>query len=79
MAVIESVIFAVAFFGALFLFLRRVFRLFAMVLLGKAEPRFDRLLDRLKSLLLFGFGQKRVIEEPFGVNHFFLFWGFILL
>ncbi len=79
MAVIESVIFAVAFFGALFIFLRRVFRLFAMVLLGKAEPRFDRLLDRLKSLLLFGFGQKRVIEEPFGVNHFFLFWGFILI
>ena len=79
MAVIESVIFAVAFLGSLFLFLRRVFRLFAMVLLGKAEPRFDRLRDRLKSLLLFGFGQKRVIEEPFGVNHFFLFWGFILL
>ncbi len=68
-----------AFLGSLFLFLRRVFRLFAMVLLGKAEPRFDRLRDRLKSLLLFGFGQKRVIEEPFGVNHFFLFWGFILL
>ncbi len=79
MTVVESVIFALAFVGSLFLFLRRVFRLFAMVLLGRAEPRFDRLLDRLKSLLLFGFGQKRVIEEPFGVNHFFLFWGFILL
>ena len=79
MTVVESVIFALAFFGSLFLFLRRVFRLFAMVLLGKAEPRFDRLLGRLKSLLLFGFGQKRVIEQPFGVNHFFLFWGFVLL
>jgi Fe-S oxidoreductase len=79
MAVVESVLFALALLGSLFLFLRRVFRLFAMVLLGKAEPRFDRLLDRLKSVLLFGFGQKRVLEEPFGVNHFFLFWGFILL
>ncbi len=79
MSVAESIIFALAFFGALFLFLRRVFRLFAMVLLGRAEHRFDRMLDRMKSVLLFGLGQKRVIEEPFGVNHFFLFWGFILL
>jgi Fe-S oxidoreductase len=79
MSVVESVLFALAFLGSLFFFLRRVFRLFAIMLLGKAEPRFDHLPDRLKSLLLFGFGQKRVIEEPFGVNHFFLFWGFILL
>ena len=50
-----------------------------MVLLGKGEQRFDHLGERLKSVLLFGFGQKRVIEEPFGVNHFVLFWGFVLL
>ncbi|HVN22732.1 MAG TPA: (Fe-S)-binding protein [Syntrophorhabdales bacterium] len=79
MSVAESIIFALAFFAALFLFLRRVFRLLAMVLLGKAEQRFDHLLQRLKALLVYGFGQKRVIEKPFGVNHFLLFWGFILL
>jgi Fe-S oxidoreductase len=79
MTVVESVIFAVLFLASFLFFLRRVFRLFVMVLLGKPEPRFDHLRDRLKSLLLFGFGQKRVVEEPFGVNHFFLFWGFVLL
>ncbi|MBP1730397.1 MAG: electron transfer flavoprotein-associated cytochrome b and domain pair iron-sulfur [Deltaproteobacteria bacterium] len=79
MTVVESIIFACAFLVSFYLFLRRTFRLLAMVLLGKPEARFDRLRDRLKALLLFGFGQKKVVEEPFGVNHFFLFWGFILL
>ncbi len=79
MTVIESIIFTLVFIAALYIFFKRVFRLFAMVMLGRDEQRFDRLLKRVKALLLYGFGQKRVVEEPFGVNHFFLFWGFILL
>ena len=59
--------------------LRRAYILFSLVLLGQPESRFDRLRARMKGLLLFGFGQRRVLEEPFGLNHFFLFWGFILL
>ena len=65
-------------FSILF-FLRRAYILFSLVLLGQPESRFDRLRARMKGLLLFGFGQRRVLEEPFGLNHFFLFWGFILL
>jgi len=30
-------------------------------------------------MLLYAFGQKRVISKPFGFNHFFLFWGFLIL
>jgi len=30
-------------------------------------------------MLTYGFGQLRVVSEKFGFNHFFLFWGFIVL
>ncbi len=75
----RSVVFTVAFVAALAFFVRRVYLLLGMVLLGQAENRYERLHERLKSLLVYGFGQKRVVEEPFGINHFLLFWGFILL
>ncbi len=75
----RSVVFTVALVAALTFFVRRVYLLLGMVLLGQAENRYDRLHERLKGLLVYGFGQKRVVEEPFGVNHFLLFWGFILL
>ena len=79
MSTIESVIFTVLLAVAVIFFLKRIYTLFALVLLGRGENRFDRLLKRLKDMLLFGFIQKRVIEKPFGFNHFFLFWGFIVL
>lgn len=76
---VEHLIFTLALMGALALFVRRIYLLFAMVVLGQGEDRFDRLHERLKALLIYGFGQRRVVEKPFGVNHFLLFWGFILL
>jgi Fe-S oxidoreductase len=79
MSTIESVIFTVLLAIAVIFFLKRIYTLFALVLLGRGENRFDRLFKRLKDMLLFGFVQKRVIEKPFGFNHFFLFWGFIVL
>jgi Fe-S oxidoreductase len=30
-------------------------------------------------MLKYAFGQRRVLAEPFGRNHFFLFWGFVVL
>jgi Fe-S oxidoreductase len=30
-------------------------------------------------MLLFAFGQKRVVAKPFGINHFVIFWAFIIL
>ncbi len=75
----RQVIFILAFLGVLTLFLRRIYLLLAMVLLGQEERRLDRLKERLKALAVYGFGQRRVIEKPFGLDHFLLFWGFILL
>ncbi len=75
----ESIVFAVVFVFSLLFFLRRIYVLFALVLLGRGENRFDRLRKRFKGMLFYGFLQRRVIEEPFGINHFFLFWGFVIL
>ena len=67
------------FIGASALFLRNVYRLFAMVCLGRFENRFDLLLTRFKGMLVYAFAQARVVSEKFGINHFFLFWGFMVL
>lgn len=76
---IENGLFSLALIFALAIFARRVYLLFAMVLLGQEENRFDRLKERARSFLVYGLGQKRVIQRPFGFNHFLLFWGFIIL
>ena len=30
-------------------------------------------------MLIFAFGQVRVVQKPFGINHFVIFWSFVLL
>lgn len=50
-----------------------------MVALGAPENRFDKPGVRLAGTLAYAFGQKRVLARPFGVNHFLLFWAFMLL
>ena len=79
MSTIESLVFAVLLVFGLGFFLRNVYRLFAMVCLGRWENRFDRLWSRFKGMCLYAFVQLRVVSEKFGVNHFFLFWGFMVL
>ncbi len=79
MGTIETALFALILLLATALFLRNVFRLFAMVCLGKWENRFDRLCLRLKGMFIYAFAQLRVVSEKFGINHFLLFWGFMVL
>ena len=79
MTTLESLIFAVLLVCALGFFLRNVFRLFSIICLGQWDNRFDSLWTRLKGMFLYAFLQLRVVSEKFGVNHFFLFWGFMVL
>ncbi|MDP8245703.1 MAG: heterodisulfide reductase-related iron-sulfur binding cluster [Candidatus Hinthialibacter antarcticus] len=60
-------------------FFRNIYRLVATLCLGQWENRFDRLGLRLKNMLVYAFGQARVIKKSYGFNHFFIFWGFMLL
>lgn len=50
-----------------------------LISLGRAENRFDNLGARFGEMLLYAFGQKRVLAKPFGINHFVIFWSFIIL
>ena len=54
-------------------------RRFSLVALGTAENRFDNVGTRVGEMLQYAFGQKRVLAKPFGLNHFVIFWSFIIL
>lgn len=76
---IERIVFTVVAISAILLFLKNVFRLFAILCLGRWENRFDYLWKRTGFLLKYGFGQVRVMARKFGINHFFIFWSFLTL
>ncbi|GFE57381.1 (Fe-S)-binding protein [Geobacter sp. AOG1] len=50
-----------------------------LVALGASENRFDSFGRRMGEMLLYAFGQKRVLASPFGINHFVIFWSFLIL
>jgi len=50
-----------------------------LIALGRSEDRFQHIGQRLWGLIVYVFGQKRVINKPFGFNHFFIFWSFMIL
>ncbi|MFP5361858.1 MAG: (Fe-S)-binding protein [Thermoleophilia bacterium] len=52
------------------------------LLLGAAPaPRFDRLGERLRRTAVYALGQKKFLkgEQPAGLMHAFIFWGFMIL
>ncbi len=71
------IVFFILFAISIALFLGNLYRLFALLCLGRWENRFDRLAIRLKNMLVYAFGQLRVIRTKYGFNHFIIFWGFI--
>ncbi len=79
MSSLERLIFAIIFTGSIVFFLKNIFRLIATICLGRWDNRFDNLWARFGGMLKYGFGQFRVVSEKFGINHFLLFWGFMVL
>ena len=62
-----------------FLFPRRIVFLVRLLRLGRGEDRFDRIPSRLKRVLVYVFGQTRLLEEPLvGVPHLLIFYGFLV-
>lgn len=58
---------------------RTVYYLLRYVAWGKGKPEFDAITDRLRDFFVYVIGQARVIKEPGGVLHLFIFWGFLIL
>jgi Fe-S oxidoreductase len=55
------------------------YRRLGLVSVGTGEHRFDRPSSRIREMLVYAFGQKRVMKRPFGVNHSVIFWAFLVL
>ena len=55
------------------------YRRLGLVAAGTSEFRLDRPFDRFLQMLVYAFGQKRVIKRPFGINHGVIFWAFLVL
>src|SRR6266567_4026170 len=72
-------IFAPILIAALVLFAVSCWRRFSLVAMGRPEDRFHRLDKRIGDMLLYAFGQKKVVQKPFGANHFVIFWAFMIL
>ena len=72
-------IFIAVFVAAMALFSWSCFRRFRLVTLGKAENRFNSVGKRTWNMLFYAFGQRRVVSRRFGLNHFMLFWCFLIL
>ena len=69
-------LFAVAFF------LRNVFG-FLKIMFSAKRPSFrtDKIVERIKGLIIYVFGQKRILKNYTwaGIEHFMLFWGFMII
>jgi Fe-S oxidoreductase len=72
-------IFAIIVFASIILFLWSCYKRCCLILIGKPENRFNNLITRFWEMFLYAFAQKRVVSRPFGINHFVLFWSFMIL
>lgn len=75
----KIIAFAVVLAVALALFGWSCYRRFRLVARGRPEDRFNNVGQRLQSMLVYAFGQRRVLNRRFGLNHFVIFWTFMVL
>jgi len=55
-------------------------RRFALLKAGRSENRFDRLGERVKHVLVYALGQKKMFDDPFaGLYHVLIFYGFLVV
>jgi Fe-S oxidoreductase len=58
---------------------RTVYWLLRYVAWGKGKLELNDIPKRIKGFLTYVIGQRRVISEPAGMVHLFIFWGFLIL
>lgn len=75
----NQTVFIVVFVAAIVFFVWSCIRRFGLVTIGKPENRFDNVAARILNTFLYAFVQKRVLQKAFGINHFLLFWSFMVL
>ena len=73
------IVFLIVFVLAMAFFVFSGYQRFKLVFKGRPENRFNRFFKRAWNMIYYAFFQKRVVAKPFGVNHFVLFWAFMIL
>lgn len=75
----NQILFLLLFIVAMVAFCFSCYERLQLVAAGSPEDRFDRPGARLTGMFCYAFGQRRVLARPYGMNHFVLFWAFMLL
>ena len=77
----KSVIMLLLLAGAFGFFAYNILILFRLVTLGKRpDDRFDDIPGRMRKVLVYVFGQKRLFKYRFaGIEHAMIFWGFLVI
>lgn len=77
---IQQVLFILAAGFAFYLFGKRILAIQRNIALGKAENRSNNPTARLKNMILFALGQKKMFKKPIpAILHFMIYVGFILI
>lgn len=76
-----KILFVLLFAAAITIFAKRVSFLLQALKIGieDPKPRTDDPAKRIMSVLVFVFGQKRVVMFLGGIGHFIIFWGFLTI
>ena len=70
----NPLIFSILLAASLAVFAWGCWKRLSLISLGRPEDRFDSIGTRFGEMLLYAFGQKRVLAKPFGIVHFIIFW-----
>ncbi len=76
-ATVTAFIIVLVIAGAFFVY--SCYKRFGLILKGRPDNRFNAIFRRFWNMLFYAFGQRRVVSKPFGINHFVLFWAFMIL
>ena len=80
MQIISQILFVAALALTAYFISRRVMLIKSTIQLGRAEDRSDNPSERLKTMLLIAFGQKKMFTRPIvGFMHFIIYTGFIII
>ena len=78
---LSSIVWTLCFLGFVGFFAYQVWNRLSVLLKVPGAARFDRIPERVKTLLVYGIGQVKFFrgEQPAGIVHAFVFWGFLIL
>ena len=76
---IKNIVFILVFIATFSIFYYSIQKRIRYLLVGQRDNRFDKILKRIKNVLVIAFGQTKLLRDPIaGSIHFMIFWGFVL-